>query len=443
MQTIADLKQRADAALFEEQLVSALQLYVAIVALQPGNLDARLRVGDTLLAMGEVQRAAVVYTALARNAALAGYPLRALVALKMLAALEPKLSVLLEEVARLYGRESERIGQGARRTLPAEDEPVDEAVFTRAPADPVELVPYAEQLAERYQRDSVFYPERLLPIPLLSLLPAQEFASALEVVRVVRVRPDTWLLRQGEPGTSFFVLTRGKVAVTTERDGETVKLAQLSEGSIFGEMVLLSQAPRTASVRALTDCDLLEFDYEALNLASSTLANLGPALRNFASGRLLSNVTLTSPLFRMFDAQQRVDLVRRFVELEVGPKQPIIHEGDFGAGLYVVLGGHVTVTRKARTIAQLGPSELFGEISLLRRAPTSASVTANDQGAALLFLHHDYFERLVNAVPEVRGYLEQLSETRLSDLRSRSGDSQPAAPGRAQYIAEDEVEVLL
>lgn len=437
MQTIADLKQRADTALFDERFTAALPLYTAMVELQPGNLDARLRVADTLLALGEVQAAAVVYTGLARNAALAGYPLRALVALKVLAALEPKLGVLQQEIARLYSRESFRIGQGARRTLPSHDEPVNEQVFRNAPTDRAALVRYAQQIAERYQRDALFYPERLLPIPLLSLLPEREFASTLEVVRIVRVRPDTWLLRQGETGRSFFVLARGSVEVTVERDGEDVKLAQLSEGSIFGEMVLLSEAPRTASVRTVTDCDLLEFDRDRLEAATSSLEHLGPAVRGFARDRLLSNVTMTSPLFRPLDARQRVDLVRRFISVEVPAGQAIIREGEEGMGLYVVLRGAVDVTRNSVRIAQLGPSELFGEISLLRRAPTSASVSATAQGATLLFLHRDYFERLVDAIPELRGYLEQLSETRLTDLRSRLPEHESNAS------EEFDVELLL
>jgi CRP-like cAMP-binding protein len=440
--TIADLKQRADTALFEERFVSALQLYTAMVELQPGNLDARLRVADTLLALSELQPAAVVYTALARNAALAGYPLRALVALKMLAALEPKLAVLQREIARLYARESYRVGRGARRTLPALDDVVDENVFRNLPSEQAPLVRYAQQIAERYQTDAVFYPERLLPIPLLSLLPEREFAAALEVVSVVRVRPDTWLLQQGDTGSSFFVLARGNVEVTTDREGETVRLAQLSEGSIFGEMVLLSDAPRTASVRAVSDCDLLEFDQSSLNVASATLQHLGPALQGFARDRLLTNVTLTSPLFRPLDARQRVDLVRRFIGIEVSAGRPIIDEGDEGLGLYVVLRGAVDVTRGELRIAQLGPSELFGEISLLQRAPTTASVSASDQGASLLFLHRDYFERLVSAVPELRGYLEHLSASRLTDLRSRSLQPPPPPP-MLDAMGQEEVDVEL
>ena len=67
--TIATFKERADQALFEERYREALKFYAAMVQLQPGNLDARLRVADSLLALGDVQSAAVVYTALARNAA--------------------------------------------------------------------------------------------------------------------------------------------------------------------------------------------------------------------------------------------------------------------------------------------------------------------------------------------------------------------------------------
>ncbi len=115
--TILDLKHQADHALYHDQFAQALAGYARIVELQPGNLDARLRVADTLLSLGELQRAAVVYTALARHAALAGYPLRALVALKVLAMLEPKLGVLSSEIARMYAADSERLGRSVGRAL--------------------------------------------------------------------------------------------------------------------------------------------------------------------------------------------------------------------------------------------------------------------------------------------------------------------------------------
>lgn len=433
--TIATFKERADHALFEERYGEALLFYTAIVQLQPGNLDARLRVADTLLALGNVQSAAAVYTALARNSALAGYPLRALIALRILSNLEPKLAVLLTEVARLYAVGSKRIGKSTRRSLPALSEPADETVFQRMPKEDRMLQQHAQVLATRYDQDCVFFPERLLPIPLLSLLPEDDFAQVLSVFSVVRVRPDTWILRQGERGHSFYVLARGTIEVSTEREGEEVKLAQPSEGTIFGEMVLLSDAPRTASVRAVTDCDLLEFDLEQLEAAKIKLTHLNDALGGFARERLLTNVTLTSPLFRPLDPRERVDLVRRFVNVNKRAGEVVIREGEHGTGLYVVLRGDVAILRGEQEVARLGPSELFGEISLLRREPTSATVRALDGGVELLFLHRDYFERLIGAFPELRAYFEGLSDARLTDLRSLRPEAGPT-PG-------DEIEVEL
>ena len=98
MKTLGDLVAHANAKLFGGDHIGALHAYAAAVRVQPNYLDARLRVADSLLSLGEVQRAAVVYTSLARHCSHAGYPLRALVALKILSALEPQLAEKLPEL---------------------------------------------------------------------------------------------------------------------------------------------------------------------------------------------------------------------------------------------------------------------------------------------------------------------------------------------------------
>jgi len=73
MNTLADLRAHADAALLAGRHLEALHGYAVLTTLEPINLDARLRIADALLALGEIQRAAVVYTAVAQlqNVALA------------------------------------------------------------------------------------------------------------------------------------------------------------------------------------------------------------------------------------------------------------------------------------------------------------------------------------------------------------------------------------
>lgn len=418
MTTLLDLKHAADRALFADRFGEALAGYTRLVELSPGNLDARLRVADALMALGELQRAAVVYTALARHAALAGYPLRALVALKVLSALEPRLGVLLEDIARMYARDSDRLGKSVRRALPSPSQTLPPgASLEPHVTDPSALPAYAERIASDYTTSELVYPERLMPIPLLSLFGTDEFGTLLSALRLVRARPETAILREGEPGTSFFVLARGSAEVHAQRGGRDQRLATLSPGAIFGEMALLTAAPRTASILAHEDCDLLEFDCRELAHATSTLRSLSETLEGFARERLINNVFATSALFKPLDGKQRLDLMRRFVSVEAAPGDVLIREGDPGRGLFVVLRGEVSVLREDAELARLGPSEVFGEISLLTAEPATATVCAAAVGASVLFLSRDYFERLCAAVPELRAYFERLSEDRLIDQR--------------------------
>ena len=65
------------------------------------------------------------------------------------------------------------------------------------------------------------------------------------------------IIRESEPGDLFFVILRGEVKVFVDSpDGREVVLSHLQTGDFFGEMALLEGETRSASVEALTDCEL-------------------------------------------------------------------------------------------------------------------------------------------------------------------------------------------
>ena len=67
----------------------------------------------------------------------------------------------------------------------------------------------------------------------------------------------TPVLREAEPGDLFFVILRGEVKVFVDSpDGREVVLSHLQTGDFFGEMALLEGETRSASVTALTDCEM-------------------------------------------------------------------------------------------------------------------------------------------------------------------------------------------
>jgi CRP-like cAMP-binding protein len=69
------------------------------------------------------------------------------------------------------------------------------------------------------------------------------------------------IAREGDAGASMFVLRRGTAAVTVA--GAVGELARLHDGAFFGEMSLLTGDRRSATVTAVTDCELLEIGADA------------------------------------------------------------------------------------------------------------------------------------------------------------------------------------
>lgn len=85
------------------------------------------------------------------------------------------------------------------------------------------------------------------------------------------------ILRQGEPGETAYIIEQGRVEILIAKpDGTQQKVATRGAGSIIGEMSLIDKAPRTASVIALEDCELLEITSSDF---TRRLANADPVLK--------------------------------------------------------------------------------------------------------------------------------------------------------------------
>jgi CRP-like cAMP-binding protein len=93
------------------------------------------------------------------------------------------------------------------------------------------------------------------------------------------------IVREEEAGGTMFVLKRGEASVTLAKtEGE---LARLRQGAFFGEMSLLTGDPRTATVTAITDCELIEIGAEAFrNLVLSDSALVDHVTEAVAKRRL-------------------------------------------------------------------------------------------------------------------------------------------------------------
>ena len=101
-------------------------------------------------------------------------------------------------------------------------------------------------------------PERLRDIPILSNLDEESLKAVAEIFITERCPKGRLVVHEGDPGDKFYIIVRGRATVFRKGElEEECQIAVLEDGDFFGEIALVRNVPRTASVRTLSDCIFL------------------------------------------------------------------------------------------------------------------------------------------------------------------------------------------
>jgi CRP-like cAMP-binding protein len=387
-----------------------------MLAANPLDNDSRRKIADLLLALGDRAAAIDVYRVVAMHDVRAGHLLPGIVACKVLESLGETTTDIVAAMATTYAHGAPAQAKFAARQAPIDLDVEIAPLPSGAGADPAATARRAQARA-RDLSTFVQYPEQFLPVPFFSEIPPEVFPTAVASLRLVRATDGEVVIRQGQLGTAFYFVASGEVRVVARAgNNKMVERGRLLEGSLFGEMALVTEQARTASVQVVGEADLLEVDRAAVARLCEAVPVLAERLDRFARERLLKNLLATSPLFKPFDHTQQMELLKRFEGHDLEPGTVIIREGDAGQGLFVIMFGEVEILNKdaagrEKTVAKLGAGEVFGEMSLLGDRPTTATVRTLSR-TTIMFLGRDYFRRLVDALPPLRQYFEELSSKR-------------------------------
>jgi CRP-like cAMP-binding protein len=125
--------------------------------------------------------------------------------------------------------------------------------------------------------------EQLSRVPLFRELPPEIIGELLPQVQERTYQPGTTIIRQGEPGDSFYVIERGEVDVLDERAG--IKMGTMRDHDVFGELALITGEPRSATAVAVKETRvwvILKEQFDRLLAASPAVAD---AVHRLATGR--------------------------------------------------------------------------------------------------------------------------------------------------------------
>jgi len=367
------LKEEAQRALSRGDWSKALESFQKHCAQEPSDLRSQLKIAELLERLGRKEEAIQAYRNVAEAYAQDGFLLQAISVNKIILRIDPSLKEVNDRLAQLYTEKS----QEAKPTRP--------------------------------------FP----PIPLFSELNEQELQSLLSRVQVKTFQKDIPICQEGEAGDSLMVITRGEVGIFKRiREGEEKWIRNLKEGDFFGEFGFFTDHKRHATVKTVTECEILEITRNELKEIIKTHPHMREVLYSFFKQRVLDLFLAHSPLFSSLNPMEREEILKRFRPLKIPEETLLFQGGDPPTSFYMIKSGEVEIFTQKRhgektLLATLESGNFFGEIGPLFNRPRMASARTT-RPSELFELTKEDLEACLLQIPQLRSMLKEISMKRLT-----------------------------
>jgi CRP-like cAMP-binding protein len=220
----------------------------------------------------------------------------------------------------------------------------------------------------------------------------------------------------------MYLLLKGDVSLVSGKK----TIGRVRAGEIFGEMAVISDAPRSAAAMAKTDCRVIALDDEAFEAALSKHPEFAVMLMSVMILRLRTTIAQLKARdalsedarikeARAFDPEVLGHLVEGLADdppIFYQEGASIVTEGQKGLRMYAIVEGRVRITIQGRVVELLGPGGAFGEAALVSAAATRIADATADTDCTVQAISKKAFLQLVKVSP-------QFGATMLSSLASR------------------------
>jgi cAMP-dependent protein kinase regulator len=232
---------------------------------------------------------------------------------------------------------------------------------------------------------------------LFAALGASEADIILDAVEEVIIQKGERVIKQGDSGDFMFVIESGALDCLITKDGAEVVVKTCEAGDAFGELALLYNAPRAASVQAKDRCVCWKLDRETFNhIVKDAAAKKRDRYMDFFK---------EVPLLNAVDAYGRSQVADALKTKEVKKGTEIIAQGSEGQEFFIIEEGTCKAVKKVSDQPdkelELKAGDYFGELALLNNEPRAASVYAASDTVRLLALDRKAFNRLLGPLKEM------------------------------------------
>lgn len=215
----------------------------------------------------------------------------------------------------------------------------------------------------------------------------QDLDSVIGAMAEVKLEAKVRCINQGDDGDFLFVIESGKLNCIIKVGDEDKVVKTCEVGDVFGELALLYNCPRAASVEASEACVLWKLDRDTFNHIVKDAAQ---------KKRQRYEIFLAKvPILASMDTYERSQIADALKVEIFGDGDTIVTQGDVGNKFYILEDGSASATRGAETLITYTTGDYFGELALLRNQPRAATVKAKGV-VKVLSLDSRSFKRLLN-----------------------------------------------
>jgi len=299
------------ALLGKKDYAKALELIQAELRKRPKDMRLRLQQADALIASNREREAIPVLMGLADDQAADGFTAKAIAFLKRIDKIQPgrqdveeRLSTLIQEKVSQAPTPSSRpepafgfeefdpgeeitLGNSSEGAISLEAEPLSVETEPQAPIeDDLEGLDAITIEAPSTPTSATQQAKSFLQTPLFEGFEQAELAAVIRGLQFLSFQPGEIMVGEGAPGDSMFIIAEGTVkAYIKDRKGYPMMIKELSTGDFFGEVSVLTGKPRTATITAASDVEVLELDKKTLDSISQTHPRVREVLEQFQKQR--------------------------------------------------------------------------------------------------------------------------------------------------------------
>ncbi|EWC45211.1 hypothetical protein DRE_06099 [Drechslerella stenobrocha 248] len=261
--------------------------------------------------------------------------------------------------------------------------------------------PFTPKTAEQLHRLNIAIADNIL----FRNLDEEQTKQVLGALTEKAIRhKDTRIITQGDIGDFFYVVEKGVFDVyvnsagkmTAGVEGMGKKVTTISTGGSFGELALMYNAPRAATVISTTPDSIL-WSLDRVTFRKILMEN------TFKKRRMYEAFLETVPLLSGLIAYERSKIADALETRTYPADTNIIKEGDPGDNFYIIEDGSAEVKKRSegdKVLKTYTKGDYFGELALLNDAPRAASVVAKDK-VKVATLGKEGFQRLLGPVTEI------------------------------------------